>query len=146
MVQKYRKKIQYKRRQQRSHTSYEVMVRESKKNHQKINKTLVYYGTWWKRYGKNTYPWYLMGRRIRVIDTGNLEIWIYIYRSICDRKNDKLHYKIYVQERRKTSNLYREGVMQFGDRKSIHNKNRCKKQQIRIKKQLLTSVPLTTLK
>ena len=26
-------------------------------------------------------------------------------------KNDKLHYKIYVQERRKTPNLYRQGIM-----------------------------------
>ena len=48
------KKIQYKRRQQRSHTSYEIMVRKGKKNNQKINKTLVYYGTRWKRHGNGS--------------------------------------------------------------------------------------------
>ena len=105
MVQKYRKKIQYKRRQQHSHTSRETMVREGKKNHKKIHKTLVYIRNWWKWYGKNAYPRHRMGNRLRCINTGNVEIWFRVYWTIRNRKDDKLHYKIYVQERRKTPNL-----------------------------------------
>ena len=89
MVQKYRKKIQYKGRKQCGYTSYETMVREGKKNHKKINKTLVYYRTWWKRNRKDTYSRNLMGYRTRISDTGNVEIWVYFYRSIRNRENDK---------------------------------------------------------
>ena len=84
MVQKYRKKIQYKRRKQRGYTSYAAMAREGKKNYKKINKALVYYRTWWKLNRKDTYSRNLMGGRFRIINTGNMEIWIYIYRSIRD--------------------------------------------------------------
>ena len=62
------------------------MAREGKKNYKKINKTLVYYRTWWERNRKDAYSRRLMGGRLGVINTGNVEIRIRIYRSILDRK------------------------------------------------------------
>ena len=61
------------------HTSHETMVREGKKNHKKIHKTLVYIRNWWKQYRKNAYPRHRVGNRLRCINTGNVEIWFRVY-------------------------------------------------------------------
>ena len=96
-----------------------IILRENTKTDKEISKTLAHDRKRRKQYRKIPPTWINMGRYQWGIDQIPMAIWICIHRRIRKRKNNKLHYKIYNQTRRKTQRFYTYYTMQSRNRKKI---------------------------